>query len=332
MIRKPLTIPIPIFQEQALLRRIPHSHEKTPIIKEDLVKRITGYKGEKKIAYYLSFLKKDQFDIFYSLRLINEYAFQMDVLLLSAKYLLILEVKNISGTLLFDRFSDQLIRLLHEKEHRFSNPIIQAKRQKHQLAYWIDSHKLPFIPIEYLVVNANSSTILKTNHYDKEILERVIHDELIIEKIEKLEAKFKRNIYEKKTIQKLSRLLLKNHQELTLNILDKFEIRKKEILPGVRCSCCGKLYMDRLYGKWVCLKCKNISKDAHREAIIDYLFLFTTITNQECRQFLKLSSRVTATNFLNSLPLTIVGTKKGTYYTLPEPSEINSLSFLNPLE
>jgi hypothetical protein len=90
--------------------------------------------------------------------------------------------------------------------------------------------------------------------------------------------------------------------------------------------------MERLFGKWVCLKCNAISKDAHIEAIFDYLFLFSTITNQECRQFLKLSSRITASNLLNSLPLIIAGTKKGTFYSLPDISKINSLSFLYHIE
>lgn len=329
MIKKPLTVPIPIYQELALLRRLSPSHKKVPIIKEDLAKRISGYKGEKRIVYFLSFLKKNQYDIFYGLRLIHEYAFQMDVLLVSQKFLLIIEVKNISGTLLFDRFSDQLIRILNEKENRFSNPIIQAKRQKQQLEIWIASHKFPLIPIEYLVVNVNSSTILKTNYYNQELLERVIHDEQIIDKIEKLEQRFNQSIYDLKTLQKLNRLFLKSHQELIFNIMEKFEVEKHEIKTGVRCLGCGKIHMERLSGKWVCTVCKTTSKEAHKEAIFDYLFLFHKISNQECRKFLKLNSRVTASKFLNSLQLLITGSTKGTYYTLPNATKLNGIFFFN---
>lgn len=56
MIIKPREVPLLIHQLQALLRRTPPNHQKIPLIKENLAKRMAGFYGKSAMDYPLSFL------------------------------------------------------------------------------------------------------------------------------------------------------------------------------------------------------------------------------------------------------------------------------------
>ncbi|WP_157800185.1 nuclease-related domain-containing protein [Sporolactobacillus pectinivorans] len=75
--------------------------------KDKLGKQLKRYlvscKGEAAVAYQLGFLPEKEFLILHNLRLRNSlHHFQMDCLLLNTYFFLIVEVKNIAGTLHFD--------------------------------------------------------------------------------------------------------------------------------------------------------------------------------------------------------------------------------------
>jgi hypothetical protein len=72
-------------------------------IKGDLAKSFAGYRGENSIDYPLSSLPDKKYFIFHDLRLpYKNQFFQIDTLLASTKHFVILEVKNIAGTVYFD--------------------------------------------------------------------------------------------------------------------------------------------------------------------------------------------------------------------------------------
>jgi hypothetical protein len=96
---KKLQIPIHVLQGEALLRRLLKNDPRRPEIEKDIRIQMKGYYGEKNFSYYLSFLPEEKYDIFQGLRLKDKKEFQMDVLILSQNFILIVEVKNISGTI-----------------------------------------------------------------------------------------------------------------------------------------------------------------------------------------------------------------------------------------
>ncbi|MBU8880911.1 NERD domain-containing protein [Bacillus sp. FJAT-29790] len=103
MIAKERLIPLRMLKNEALLRRIPKHHVKRTIIEKDQTRRKAGYRGEEASDYYVNQLPDKEYTIFHDLRLLNEQNyFQMDTLILSPKFALILEIKNISGTIYFD--------------------------------------------------------------------------------------------------------------------------------------------------------------------------------------------------------------------------------------
>ncbi|MFI8684601.1 nuclease-related domain-containing protein [Rossellomorea sp. NPDC077527] len=319
MIIKERQPPQRLLQTEALLKRlVPINHSKRPDIEQDLKKRKAGYNGEKAVDYQLRFLTDKKYMIFSDLRLpMKPDFFQIDSLLITSFYSLPIEVKNISGTLTIDPEFNQFTKSYKGIETGFPDPITQANRKKLFLQRWFYNNKLPCPPIEYLVVFSNPSTILKmaSGHKLLPPHDKIIHAQSLVSEISKLNTKYIRDDNQVIDLKKTKRLLLNQHQEPNSSILATYQLQPSNIKRGVLCEQCTHV-MTRMTGVWHCQHCNHFSKTAHVQAIEDYFLLIKqSITNQELRDFLLLPSRKTASNILQSLNLTKIGTKKGVFYT-----------------
>jgi hypothetical protein len=314
LIIKELTVPLIIQQNEALLGRLRSNHPKIPEIKEDLGKKLAGYKGEKSMEYFLSFLPKP-YKILHSVRLLNDqYYFQMDIILLSPKGILIVEVKNLSGTVILGDPYAQLVQVNNEKEKGYSDPVTQAKHQKFQLQRWLARHRLQNIHIDYLVVFSNPSTIIKSYSNNNESLKKVCRSNQFLMKINEYEQFREGQPVDEKTIKRIGKLLLKHHAEAEIDILKRYGIHQRELIKGVLCKKCSSP-LFRVSGKWYCQECKISSLDAHIKALHDYFLLIdSSITNKAARDFLQISSRNVTKQLLQGMNLKITGTKKGAVY------------------
>ena len=234
LIVKKREVPEKIRAFEAILRRIASNHPKRLLLESDLSKYRAGFNGEQALDYYLSFLDEQKFTIFHDLRLKHgEYYFQIDCLLLTAYFALIIEVKNMTGTLRFDPNFNQLIRSLNDKEEGFPNPIFQIKRQKLQLEKWLNKQHFLGTPIEILIVYSNSTAVLIGNKVVSSIVCKV---DRVFEKINELERKHTNQNLNEKEIKKLTKLLLKNHTSSNKSsYLQKYTIPHTDIITGVQC-------------------------------------------------------------------------------------------------
>ncbi|WP_243503173.1 nuclease-related domain-containing protein [Cytobacillus oceanisediminis] len=134
MIKKERKVSDFITKLEALIRRMPEMEPGRERAVSELNKRRAGYIGEQKLDYYLSFLDEKEYWIYHGLRLSNgSQFFQIDTLLLTKEFAMILEVKNWNGTIIFEPEFHQLIRIHNEKEEAFHDPISQAEHQSRQL-------------------------------------------------------------------------------------------------------------------------------------------------------------------------------------------------------
>jgi Nuclease-related domain len=314
---KARVIPLKLEQNEALLRNLDDNHLKVPVIEQDLKKRKAGFNGEKSVDYHLSFLDHKKYMIFNDLKLpLAPHHFQIDSLLFTPFYTLILEIKNISGTLTIDSEFNQLTKNYNGIVTGFSDPITQANRQKLLLQRFFYDHQLVLPPIEFLVVISNPSTILTmapgqklTPPYNK-----IIHVQNLISEISKLNTLYTEEKATKKDLSKIRKVLLYKHDTSFTNILNTYGVNEAELLRGVRCEFCYSR-MERIYGTWYCAKCKFSSKTAHERAIKDYFLLINPfITNRELRNFLGITSPKIANQLLSSLDLKVSGSSKGTIY------------------
>jgi hypothetical protein len=320
MIIKPRTIPRILQQYQALERRIPTNHPKIPLIQENIRKRLAGYKGECAIDYPLSFLPEKQYSILHDNRLqVNGRFFQIDSILLSNMFILLMDVKNMAGKLYFDPRFKQLIQTIDGEEKAFSDPLIQKMYHEEQFTQWLIKNKLPAAPILSLVVVSSPYTIIQTASENRNLHQIVIHHEYLPYKIKQFEEKFTRPFLTEKERRKIGQQLIKQHTPLDVPILENLQITKDELLPGVHCPNCGRLFMKRGYGKWICSYCQHTDKDAHVFSLQDYALLISpTITNREMQDFLLCPSESICKKLLRNMELQSMGENKGRVYVLPQ--------------
>ncbi|WP_163099034.1 NERD domain-containing protein [Peribacillus alkalitolerans] len=299
---------------EALLRRLPNDHTKIPIIKKDYAKSLAGYKGERSIDYPLSFLPQHKYSILHDLRLFDgSHYFQIDTLIVSSSFVTIIEVKNISGTLVFDQTFNQLIRINENREEAFPNPIIQVKRHVEQLEKWRIASNIQSFPIEPLVVIGNERAVIKASN--KSVSQIVLPQGLLTKRIMKFEEKHK--VEENSSFNQalLIEKLLCDHIKLSPDILQRYQIPITDLQKGVQCSHCSIYSMRRIHGGWVCEHCSFTSKNAHLQALKDYSLLISSeITNLQARDFLHINSIHTTKRILNSKKSK--GYKKGKSYFL----------------
>lgn len=318
MIIKPREIPLHLLKLQALIRRTPASHPQAPNIQEQLSKRMAGHKGEHSIDYPLSFLPDKPYFILHDLRLqTGKHYFQMDSLVICKNFMIILEVKNIAGSLFFDHVFHQLIRTKDNQEETFPDPVLQVRRHQMQLKQWLGKFGLQHIPIIPLVVISNPSATIRTTPENKRLHQEVVRSEYLPTRMLQIQNQYKEEKLADKQIKSVIRLLQKHDQPLDKPILDRFNLSQDEIQKGVHCTNCKHIPMQRIYGSWQCQRCSRKHKDAYIFALFDYYLLIrTTITNAEARVFLQIESDDLAKRLLQSLHLPMTGENKRRVYDL----------------
>lgn len=315
MFIKPIVEPLRLKFLRAAIRRVPIDHPKRVQLESDFNKCKAGFYGERSLEYYLNLLPHNNYFIFHNLRLASPpHYFQLDFLILTTKFFLILEVKNMVGELHFDDQFHQLIRTVDGQSLAFDDPILQVLNQEDQLEGWLFERKLPIIPIESLVISANAGAVIKGNH---EIAKRVIRKNSLPLAIKELTDYYK----EAKSVD-ISRIvneINKANNAYVPNLLTTYHMSHLELLTGVQCPECQALSMKRKNGKWHCVCCNHLSIDAHIMALHDYeLLVSNSITNRELRRFLQLESNTIAYKLLQAMDLSYDGVGKSRHYFLAD--------------
>lgn len=319
MIKKERMVPLGLQMCEALIRRLPEVHSSRALIEKELAKYTRGYRGEKALDYYLNELPKE-YDIYHDLRLpMQENVFvQYDTIIVTPKFLYIMEVKNYAGTIEFDSTFQQLIRVKDNEAESFADPFLQLQRQKRNLAMILQKIDLD-PPIETSVVIPDPSTIIKSAGPSSRLPSSILRPPNIPLHLESLMKKHRHESLTKNDRNKLSRYFRKWHTSLIPNLLSKFQILKTEIKAGVHCPNCSTLPIKRhpFRNTWYCEKCEKFMKHAHLHTLKDYALLMNErITNQECKRFLGLESAQSSYRILRSLKLEHIGANKNRQYAL----------------
>lgn len=314
-----------IFQLVSLSRRLPKNHSSYERVHLDLRRMRRGMRGEKEVLFPLRFIKKDSHQLLHNLRIPDQNgAFEIDTLLLTPHYILILEIKNWYGTIIFGE-NGQVIRVGDDgMEEGFPNPLHQVKLQRHRLRQWLQSRSIPEIPIMYFVVISYPSTIIKSISPDHPIPEKVIHNNELFFKIQTLDRQFTKLKMDRVQLEHCTHVLNQAQTSFKRDIWATYNINKNALVTGVFCPFCSNGGMVRHLQKWYCNACGTFSYNAHIAALNDYKVLISDfISNREARRFLHIQSPYVAKHILQTGGYEKQGKTSHTRYRLEIKDEIS---------
>ena len=314
MIVKARSFPYSLLGLQALHRRISKNHLQFDNIKERIRTAAAGVNGENVLDdVFIKYKFGFEHFIFHDLNLTSTGKFQVDTLFLSSRGAFILEVKNIAGRISFPDQWNQLIRVLDNGQiDAFECPSVQIERNRYLLEDWFQARNLS-IPVSGAVVFTKTRQRIENARPHLTIL----FPNEIPNFLRRRESK--PPILDTKTLAHVAGELLKGHTDYNpYPMCEALRIQPTEIKSGVLCEKCGTLGMIKIFRGWGCSACQNVSKTAHRQAIIDWFMLKSeTMSNRDCREFLHIPNNYTASRLLGELPLESEGVKRGRYYRFP---------------
>lgn len=327
MFLKPVEVPFYIEQYQAYVRRLPPSKLRNDL-EAQLKKYWTGFKGEKLLEPILASFPDKDYLTFHDLRLFNGvHYFQIDYLILTEKFILILEVKNIAGTLTLDFLAHTLTRTLKNKREVFQDPTVQSEMLSRQLQDWLAEHcgYLPEIPVENFVVFASPATFIRFLNANNSEEQKVIRSSQMKKKTAAINSRMTTKVSSSKMLKSVSDELLKNHHPKILDLVGDGSVRLEELIKGVQCPYCDYIPMTRLHRNWKCPSCQQTSPKAYLQALRDYqLLMGPKITTQDCKQFLQLDSASTSKYLLQTIHPNYSGNTKDRMYYLSSSENTSS--------
>lgn len=319
LIVKPQYVPLRLLADQALLDHLPPGSSERAQIEDDLSRAQAGWRGEQELAFRLSMFPDESVRIFYDLGLSTLHnTFQIDAFLLTQRFAACLEAKNYSGTLTFLP-DGQLIRTLGNRREGLRNPLIQVQRHVSLLTHWIAARQFPKLAVKPRVAIANNATMIENPSHLQNVATCVTHAEQIPSHISRLIQELPQQLTSEKLLQ-IEQQLLAAHADSVPNVFAQFKIDPQTVRRGVRCSRCKGYTMKRAFATWHCIQCGATDRTAHIPMILDYFLLFgPTMTNEQCRWFLKVEDRFLIRRLLKNMNLVPLGNGSGIglYYARP---------------
>ncbi|MFZ3578248.1 nuclease-related domain-containing protein [Virgibacillus sp. DJP39] len=325
--------PYSLLTYEALFRRLNPNLGNSDFINSGYLTSLAGYRGERDVDYKLSQYPLKNSYVLQGLRLKSgPHYFQIDTLILTRNFFCILEIKNIKGELEYDSDFKQLTQKVGNEMKGIKNPIYQAEAQKRNLESLLQDMQIFNIPIDYLVVISNPRTILKCRQQDQEVFDKMIHAESLANHLDKLIPQYNKEVLTKATLKKANDFLLNNQTPHLPQLIKQHRLNDQQLIKGIICPTCQSFPMKRSRRTWLCEKCLNTHKDAHKQTILDYFLLYDKkITNKKCREILMIDSDKIAYNLLTSMNLERFGDNRGRVYLSPNQAAFPQNSFVPSL-
>lgn len=271
-----------------------------------------GIGGEQQVAEVLGRYKLPfRNNIFHDLSLSSDSYFQIDHLLKTPNYGVILETKNMAGSLEFRDNPPQLIQKREDGQIKYyESPVVQLERNIELFSAWLYERNID-LPLYGAIVLAYPKQHVEIPPADTKIL----FPNLVPPYIKSLPQQGKR--LDTSTFNWLSAELLRCHQTyIPKPICESYQIPIQDVQPGVRCVSCGKIGMIKIPRSWHCPVCKVNNHLAHEPTLVEwFLVVKRTITNRECREFLGVDIH-TAKRILLSMDLKRCGTFRDRSYRM----------------
>lgn len=293
-----------LLYQEALIARTSPTHPNYLLLKEKIRRRSAGFAGEVQFDRVCAeYRLNTHFNMIPDFKMPN---YQIDAICIFPSFILIVEVKNISGSIHMDGDKRQFSRTLHGITTGMNNPDDQLYRHEKLIRKMIGSH----IPIIGIAVFANPSAVVEV----KNIKRHVIHLSGLHYLLDELVALYR--TASKIDIDKYTEKIVALQPPMQPPIPPAIPY---PLLEGVFCPHCPSTKMNYSRNYWRCTRCNKKQLDAHLFALQEYrLLIGPTISNREFRKFTGLSSRMNAWIILHGCNFQTIGNRKSLRYVIPE--------------
>ncbi|WP_162920207.1 nuclease-related domain-containing protein [Paenisporosarcina cavernae] len=306
------------FYEQLL----PRLHSKSPpfILAQEHVKRLDArYAGELRVDRTIEQLPNETLYLKDVQLEVNGENFQLDGILFTKTSMLLLEMKNMIGTLHIEPNTHQFTRTLATGQTEgMKNPLDQLARNATCIRQLLKNYHL-HIPVHELLIFSNTQSLLtKSFHTDG-----IVHLYGLPAKWETFLDRNKTQFWDAKlppieqSGKNFASEILPSEKELNLveieELLKKYQTPAKRFIPynyaeikphirkGVLCKCGATLHFKN--SLWRCQRCGYKGKNDHLGALEAYRVLFSDeITTKEWMEFSGMTDVSTAKRMLSRVP------------------------------
>ena len=325
MILKQRSEPAEIFQLESLIQRTPNVHPRFTHWTEQLRRISAGFHGEQRVDDLWNEIQMNlPHYLIHDLYIQKAASFhQMDTILVTSRFVLLLEIKSIAGQLNFDPQLRQFSRTNKDGSvDGLRNPDDQLRRHETWLKQFLAAQKVS-LPVIGVIVFAYPSSIVNSRS-GKRIM---IQSSGLPYLVEQLLAKYPADFLDARQTRRLANRLLQLHSEKPARQLDvPVDLRK-----GVLCSkeCGGK--MKYYWRKWTCSVCSRVDAHAHLRTLEQYRVLIKPlISSREFRDFTGIESVSIASKLLKESRMTFQGSFKDREYLIPASFIIPDSISANP--
>ena len=293
----------------SLLRRAELDTSQRSLVEDMLWRDERGFEGEQRAdKFWEELVLAEPHFLFHNYESENGrgYSYQIDTILLTKRFILVVELKNIGGVISYDERTHQFVRTMNGEQLALTDPFAQVSRHEdfiERLLWGIGVD----LPIVTAVIVTSSSSIL---------VEMPVHFNVF--KLAGLQLKMKAwlDCY---PLQISESMLCLVKDEL----LKRYKPRKWQhpfgdlaLRQGVLCECGRTMKYER--GKFICL-CGLVSRSGLSQGLHDYRLLVNEwITSKQFREFFFIESKDIANKILKRSGFYCEGSTKGRRYLIPK--------------
>lgn len=240
--------------------------------------------------------------------------FQMDTLIITNRYILLLEIKNIRGQIEFYENPDQIIRTYEGVTEKLDCPIHQLNRNKKALEniVFTVTQKLP---IYSAIVFCHSSAHISNYPKTAKILYKNQVD-FYIEQLNSLPEKCNKDEYLHlvKTVNTINR----NFKRIPLAV--RYSIDVLALRQGIFCHSCEQIMVPAEKSTaYHCKNCDHIDKEVLSKTITSLFYiLHNDLKRSDIERYLDIRTKHRVTKALAQLRCSKKGKARATRYSLPK--------------
>ena len=294
---------------EALDRRLSKNNSFWSTVQSTLRREGGGYAGELRVDRELGEARfYDSYVLLKHIIVGNESSYcQIDTLVIHARFILILEVKNIPGVLTYDEETHQLTRRRDNGPiEGMGNPVDQVKRSERMVRDFLEKHHVT-LPVYGMIVFSNPASILERPFPDC----FAIHVSGLYPALEKLHQRHVNQPTPKHDTRKIHQLFVHNEPVITFQPPTNLPTNlSAEIRTGVLCPDCNNAmtYRSKI---WRCSQCGYKNENEHLRTLQEYRVLFSeALSTKQWVEFAGLNSVTTAKRILRESNLEKIGGNK----------------------